>query len=225
LPLNQWLPHSIAYLHRIHALQDYRDSTDTLVDSKKLGHDGPSTVQVTDSVCEYFGVNALYEITQDHLDQARSETRKLTVQNVVIEAYAVDDNGAEGPEWAELKNPTGFLDRVIALQTVIREHRLSEARVHLAPDLWGPSGVSDELRPSGQELVVTGDSFWFTCHPKASKYHCETRAQDIEHFRATLAGGNTEVLLLGCDPVGLAQRREDLEEDATVEHCELSPSM
>jgi hypothetical protein len=90
-------------LHRIHALQDYRDSTDTLVDSRKLGHDGPSTVQVTDSVCVYFGVNALYEITQAHLDQVRSEIgRKLPDVQLMAGAFLMIVEAGKALSSAEL---------------------------------------------------------------------------------------------------------------------------
>jgi hypothetical protein len=59
-------------LDRIHALVDYQDSTDALVDAAKIGHDGPFTVRVTASVEEFFGVQHLRDITQVNVIEARA---------------------------------------------------------------------------------------------------------------------------------------------------------
>ena len=46
-------------LNQIHTLEDYRGSTDALVDAVKLGHHGPYTIAVVSSVLEFFGVQSL----------------------------------------------------------------------------------------------------------------------------------------------------------------------
>jgi len=66
-------------LDRIHALQDYRDSTDDLVggSSAALQHDGPFTVSAVDSVREFFDVKELSDITEDMLLAARQAMLKM----------------------------------------------------------------------------------------------------------------------------------------------------
>lgn len=65
-------------LDRIHGLQDYRDSTDDLMDgsSAVMKHDGPFTVRAVDSVREFFGVKELSDVTEDMLASARQATLK-----------------------------------------------------------------------------------------------------------------------------------------------------
>ena len=59
-------------LNQIHTLEDYRGSTDALVDAVKLGHHGPYTIAVVSSVLEFFGVQSLDQISQEQLDVART---------------------------------------------------------------------------------------------------------------------------------------------------------
>lgn len=60
-------------LAQIHHLQAHRASTDDLLNgsSVALEHDGPFTVHVIDSICAFFGVAALSDITEDMLADAR----------------------------------------------------------------------------------------------------------------------------------------------------------
>ena len=62
-------------LDRIHSLQDYRDSTDDLVDGSMaaIEHDGPFTVCAVDNVCEFFGVVEITSITEEMLQSARQQ--------------------------------------------------------------------------------------------------------------------------------------------------------
>lgn len=66
-------------LERVRALQDYRDSTDVLVDGSAvtIEHDGPFTVKAVDSVCKYFGVKDLSDITESMLVAARQAVGKM----------------------------------------------------------------------------------------------------------------------------------------------------
>lgn len=64
-------------LDAIHQLEDYRDAVGYLVDATQLGHDGPFTVRVVDSICEYFGVHDLLYIEQEDLEEARAEVQSL----------------------------------------------------------------------------------------------------------------------------------------------------
>ncbi|WP_186214511.1 hypothetical protein [Burkholderia gladioli] len=65
-------------LDRVHALQDYRDSTELLVDGSTVAieHDGPFTVKAVDSICTFFGVKDLSDITEDMLVAARQAERQ-----------------------------------------------------------------------------------------------------------------------------------------------------
>lgn len=48
---------------QVQELRDNDYSTDDLVDTDALGHDGPFEVTVTDAICESLGVNDVDEIT------------------------------------------------------------------------------------------------------------------------------------------------------------------
>lgn len=63
-------------LTQIHGLQDHRNSTDDLVNGTPVAieHNGPFTVRVVDSICEFFGVGTLSDITDDMLDARRKAT-------------------------------------------------------------------------------------------------------------------------------------------------------
>lgn len=66
-------------LTQIHGLKDYRNSTDDLVNATAvtIEHDGPFTVRAVDSICEFFGVDTLSDITCEMLDAARLEATPL----------------------------------------------------------------------------------------------------------------------------------------------------
>lgn len=73
-------------LDQIHKLKDYRDSTDALVDPVNLGHNGPYTVAVVNSVKEFFGVQSLCDIEQEQLDAARAASQEAALQDRVPSA-------------------------------------------------------------------------------------------------------------------------------------------
>lgn len=68
-------------LNRIHAIQDYRDSADDLVDGSMaaIEHDGPFTVCAEDSICEFFGVGEISEITDEMLRSARQQVLRSSL--------------------------------------------------------------------------------------------------------------------------------------------------
>ena len=128
------------------------------------------------------------------------------VKKVYIEAYARDENG-DGPAWAEIENITNLVERITSLQQLVQQNKLSEARVWwLTPATWAPAGIENELRLTGDELVVTSDSFWLTCHPKHANYSCETRGQEISAFIDALANAQGAHVFFGADPQELAER-------------------
>ena len=100
---------------------------------------------------------------------------------VYLEAYACDDYG-DGPTFAELDVTPEFCARLQRLAALGTEHQLTELRVSDGPDTWGPGDVAQDMYFTMPELVVAGDSFWFTDHPKHAKYSVETRAIGITGF-------------------------------------------
>ena len=99
---------------------------------------------------------------------------------VYIESYACSDHGP-GPAFAIVDADDAFRRQLLNLQSICKEHGLSEARVNLGCD-WGPGEVETDLRLENHELVVAGDMFWFVAQPKHADYHVETRLQSIESF-------------------------------------------
>ncbi len=64
-------------LRKIHALRDYSDSTDALIDTVALGHNGPFTVRAKDSICDFFEAKDLSDITESMLLAARKAALKV----------------------------------------------------------------------------------------------------------------------------------------------------
>lgn len=90
-------------LQKIHALRDYRDSTDALVDGVALGHNGPFTVRAKDSICDFFEVKDLSDITECMLLAARKATLKLP--GILAETVSVKVQELSGSrlDWAVAK--------------------------------------------------------------------------------------------------------------------------
>lgn len=61
-------------LHSIRLLQDNHDSSDVLVEGLHR-HGGPFRVEVTESICEFFGIPNIRRLTKEMLDAARAEFR------------------------------------------------------------------------------------------------------------------------------------------------------
>ena len=100
---------------------------------------------------------------------------------VFLEAYACDDYG-DGPTFAELDVTPEFCARLQRLAALGTEHQLTELRMSDGPDAWEPGDVAQDMHFTMPELVVAGDSFWFTDHPKHAKYSVETRGIGITEF-------------------------------------------
>lgn len=109
--------------------------------------------------------------------------------SVFTEAYAISDFG-DGPLYAEIRASKAFCERLLELQEICATHALSEVRSHGGPDNWGPEGIEDELRLANDELVVCGETFWFTARPKHADYTVESRAIRIRDLVRTLDNVN-----------------------------------
>lgn len=90
---------------------------------------------------------------------------------------------------------------------------LSEAREYNSPDLWGPQGIEDELRLTSGELVVCGNSMWFTAQPKHAGFAVQTRAVTIESVVDGVLRGDSPLFLCD-DPAALAARVSSTETPA-----------
>ena len=160
----------------------------------------------------------------DAIDRARADVGKAappeafstTNSNVYIEAYACDDEG-DGPEWVEINSPTALQEQVLKLQGIVKAYGLSEARVPLRPDAWGPPGVEEEMEFYSEELVVTSEAFRFVCCSTHTDYLCETRTQDIAAFVRSLGTGSGQALYFGSAPDVLAQRVVDAGPDDEID--------
>ena len=72
-------------LEQLHRLEDYDDTSDDL-GLKFIEWDGPFGVSVVHSICDFFGVEALNQITQEAIDFAREQIkpRKPQAESVVL---------------------------------------------------------------------------------------------------------------------------------------------
>jgi hypothetical protein len=60
----------------IHSLDDCKETTD-VIGRRYVSHDGPFAVYVMESICEYFGLRELEDITAEMLLDARAEWQRL----------------------------------------------------------------------------------------------------------------------------------------------------
>ena len=137
-------------------------------------------------------------------DSTKATPATKVLRKVFIEAYANDDH-ADGPEWIELHSPAEWLERIQGLQKLVRENGLTEARVSLSPDVWGPQGVDSDLRFKCPELVVSNDAFHFTTLVTHHDYTCQSRFCDIASLVETVAADAGPIALMSDDSEGLAE--------------------
>ncbi len=103
---------------------------------------------------------------------------------LVVEAYATSEFG-EGPEFAVVTVTPEFIDKLVRLRRVCKEHDLESLTIGMAPDMWDQEG---DLRIRNNSLRVWGADFWFEAHPKHADYNVETKRISIGDlaFVATL---------------------------------------
>lgn len=121
-------------LDAIHRLADDDYCTDDLVDLQALGHNGPFYVEVSEQVCEFFGVAELSDVTEYMLASARQATVK-TPQYQDEEVIGFDKDGRV-MQWDGERglayNSGESLDE-FGLHN-LHEHELT--RVNVTPDTW-----------------------------------------------------------------------------------------
>lgn len=99
---------------RLIELEDNNENTDELGKSF-IDWDGPHHVQITSSICEYFGVDSIDEITEDNFNFVKSRTQVLEpISEIVTLQIRVQVNRMPG---AELQDFLDNLDYDITSQT------------------------------------------------------------------------------------------------------------
>jgi hypothetical protein len=96
---------------------------------------------------------------------------------LVVRARSTSKYG-DGPQYAEIRVTTEFVEHLVRLSRLCKEHRLRSVTAgYAAVDRWDQE---DDLRITGDTLRVYGDDFWFEAYPKYGNYTVETVAIDIE---------------------------------------------
>ncbi|MGF6440224.1 hypothetical protein [Paraburkholderia youngii] len=155
-------------LCRIHAFVDYKESVECLVDPVALGHDGPFSVRVTGSICDYFGVDRLDEIVEEMLGEAREEqaiVEALTPalpREIRVDAFeiviALHPTGATITSCAHAANePEAMKHAVDAVLSLVKSHaqngidvtdlRYAQGVKHALENVWAQF-ASQETPPS-----------------------------------------------------------------------------
>jgi len=85
-------------LSDIWELEDNQYSTDHIGEAY-VEHNGPFEVEITESICEFFGVDNLEEITQNMIDEAKSlhveKVGKIKIRMVLDIEYDLEPDGAD----------------------------------------------------------------------------------------------------------------------------------
>jgi hypothetical protein len=111
---------------------------------------------------------------------------------VRIRAYQTGDNAWLDLRWIKVVVTDELVARLHELSTLVTTHGLSEVRVRIGPEQWGPEGIEDQATLENDELVVTVDAFWFTADIKHDDSSwCESEFLSISRFLAAVAGGET----------------------------------
>lgn len=136
---------------------------------------------------------------------------------VYFPVHATDESG-DAPLFIKVEVDEAFKAKLRRLTAACLACDLTEARVWLSNATWLPEDVVDDLRLSGEELVVAGAMsphpyFWFTCWPKHGNYRCETPLSDVEGFLDAVERGEQ---YMGCDPDALRELVEASHEHASA---------
>jgi hypothetical protein len=94
---------------------------------------------------------------------------------LVVRARAISEFG-EGPDYAEVSVTPEFIEHLLRLSRLCKEHGLESVTTPDAVDRWDQE---DELRIRGDSLRVLKDVFWFEAWPKHADYNVETEGIDI----------------------------------------------
>ena len=108
----------------INAMEDDTDSTNDLVTASEFGHDGPHQVAVVESICEYFDVDDVSDVTQSMIEAERAARARPASGIVVGKLYA--DPTMPGPaDWRGVlvtaDEETGFAKlKLLSIGTVYK---------------------------------------------------------------------------------------------------------
>lgn len=113
---------------------------------------------------------------------------------LVIEARALNDFGGK-LDFAVIEISQTFIDRLIQLSRICEINGLESVSVSAGPDQWDQQ---DELRISGNSLIVADDRFWFQAYPKHAMFNVETQGMPVgELVRVAQAGHCVAVTTAG----------------------------
>jgi hypothetical protein len=108
---------------------------------------------------------------------------------LVAEARATSQFGlGPGPAYAEIRVTPEFVERLLRLSKLCKEHGLRSVTTDDAVDRWDQE---DDLRIRGCSLRVYGGDFWFEAYPKYASYNVETVSIGIADL-ASVAALSTE---------------------------------
>jgi hypothetical protein len=116
------------------------------------------------------------------------ETPDFEPFTLVARAHSTSEYG-DGPEYAEIRVTPQFVEQLVRLSRLCKEHGLESVTVRDAVDRWDQE---DDLRIRGDTLRVYGGDFWFEAYPKYADYNVETVAISIARL-ASVATRPTEV--------------------------------
>jgi hypothetical protein len=100
------------------------------------------------------------------------------------EAFATSEYD-DGPGWYRLEVTQAVLDELHERQTLAIKNNC-EVSCDFGSGEWG---TDNPLNVRGDELHVSGDSFWVSGRPKHCNYTVETRMADISEFFALIEKG------------------------------------
>lgn len=123
-----------------------------------------------------------------------------------------------GPDWVTFGDARSLLTEVLRLQQIVLKHGLSEARITLCADEWGPASCLEDVALDCDELVVTRGAFWLTAETTddgSCRYQCV--AIYIDPFAAAVEACQEGTLYF---PAEQANNLKSMREDEAAESGE-----
>lgn len=111
---------------------------------------------------------------------------------VRIRAYQSSPTGWMDIRWIVVVVTEQFAARLRRLVELGEANDLTESRILLSPEAWGPQDVEREGGINNPELVVSGEEFWFRADPDDDTGHFESEGLRVEGFLAAVAAGQTD---------------------------------
>ncbi len=110
---------------------------------------------------------------------------------VRIRAYQTSPTGWMDVRWIVVVATKQFAERLRRLVELGKANDLTESRISLSPEAWGPQEVERDGGINNPELVVSGEEFWFRADPDDDTGHFESEGLRVEAFLGAVATGKT----------------------------------